>query len=244
MIKFILCEDKKEDMEVFNRTVVRTMMNYDIDYKIYKFNGYNEELKKAIHDNSDFKIYLLDVEMKGITGLEMASEIREDDGESKIIFITAHPECANDIFYSRLEAMDYILKGYRYDERVEQSIKHIIDKRYKEETLTFTYNYVRTILKYKEINYIEKVPLCNKCKIALSDGDTKYIFDSIKGLKKQLGPSFFITHKSCLINLQNIKEVDYANSIITFRNGDKTDLLAPRARRELRKIVGEFGDIL
>lgn len=244
MIKFILCEDKKEDMDILNKTVVKTMMNYDIDYRIHKFSGYNEELKKQIHDKSDFKIYLLDVEMKGITGLEMASEIREEDSESKIIFITAHPECANDIFYSRLEAIDYILKGIRYDERLEESIKYILDKRYQEETLTFTNNYVRTILKYKEINYIEKVPLFNKCKIVLVDGETKYIKASIKGLKKELGSCFFISHKSCIINLQNIKEVNYAKSTIKFCNGDTTDLLAPKARKELRSLVGEFYDFI
>ena len=56
------------------------------------------------------KIYLLDVELPVVGGLEIASRIREQDDKSYIVFITAHPECKNDIFFSRLEAIDYVEK--------------------------------------------------------------------------------------------------------------------------------------
>ena len=34
-----------------------------------------------------------------VGGLEIASEIREIDDKSYIIFVTSHPECKNDIFF-------------------------------------------------------------------------------------------------------------------------------------------------
>ena len=43
------------------------------------------------------KIYILDIELPIVSGLEIASEVREMDDDSIIIFVTAHPECKNDI---------------------------------------------------------------------------------------------------------------------------------------------------
>ena len=115
MLKFIVCEDNIEELNIAVQTINKAMMKYDdIEYKIHKFQKYDEELHKIIKEPFDRKIYLLDVELPTIGGLEIASEIREDDERSDIVFVTIHPECKNDIFYSRLEAIDYIEKGHKY----------------------------------------------------------------------------------------------------------------------------------
>ena len=115
MLRFITVED---DLEALERTVmaIRTiMMPYDYDYRISKFTKYNEELEKMIKDPGEQKVYILDIEMSKVSGLEIASEIRENgDWESMIIFVSAHPECKDDIFYSRLMALDFISKYFEY----------------------------------------------------------------------------------------------------------------------------------
>ena len=78
----------------------------------------------------------------------------------------------------------------------------------------------------------------NKCIIHLVDGETKEVITSITKMKEQLGNTFFQTHKSCLVNLDNIKHIDFAKFTIYFKNGDSTSLLTPAARKELRKRVG------
>ena len=93
---------------------------------------------------------------------------------------------------------------------------------------------------YESINYIEKAPSQNKCIIHEVNGEQKFITTSIVRLKSKLKPTFFQTHKSCLVNLDNIRQIDYANYTIYFKNGDKTTLVAPSARKELKKIVGDF----
>ena len=75
----------------------------------------------------------------------------------------------------------------------------------------------------------------NKCIIHLVDGETKEVITSITKMKEQLGNTFFQTHKSCLVNLKNIKNIDYSNCIITFQNGDKTTLFAVATKKELRE---------
>lgn len=240
MLKFVVCEDKQETLEQMCHIVTKVMMSCDIEYKIEKFSEYNKKLKEVIEDKYNLKIYILDIELSAISGLEIASEIREDDDFSPIIFVTAHSECKNDIFYSRLNAIDFISKYNRYQERLEETINHIIQKMYKNRTLNFSYNHVYSKILFKEINYIEKAPLQNKCIIHLSNGEEKYITKSIVKLKDDLGPMFYQTHKACVVNVENIKDIEFSKFIIHFKNGDSTNLLTPPARKELRERVGEF----
>ncbi|MDY5996281.1 MAG: LytTR family DNA-binding domain-containing protein, partial [Bacilli bacterium] len=210
-------------------------MKYDIEYKVYKFPKYTNELSKLINETGDVKIYILDVELPGISGLEIASEIREDDDDSIIIFATAHPDYRDDIFYSRLSAIDYIPKQQLYQERLQNTIEYVIDKKYKNKSISIISKHNHCKILYKEINYIEKCQMQNKCIIHLVDGETKEVITSITKMKEQLGNTFFQTHKSCLVNLKNIKNIDYSNCIITFQNGDKTTLFAVATKKELRE---------
>lgn len=237
MIKFVIVEDGANSLAVMNRSVTKVMMNYNIDYKVEKHTRHNSELSKTINDDKYTKIYLLDIELPEISGLEIASEIREVDDDSTIIFVTAHPECRDDIFYSRLKAIDFISKYVNYNKRLEETIEYVIKKMYKNKEITLSFGHNYFTLLYKEINYIEKDPSLNKCIIHLINDDVKYVSKTITKLKEELGDPFFKTHKACIVNTSNIKRIDEANCIIYFKNGDNTDLLAPTLRKELKEYV-------
>ena len=129
MLRFIVCEDNIEELNTAVQTITKTMMKYDeIEYKIQKFEKYDKKLQEVIKEPFDTKIYMLDVELPIVSGLEIASEIREIDDNSHIVFVTAHPENKNDIFFSRLEAIDFISKGHNYEERIGETIEHILKK--------------------------------------------------------------------------------------------------------------------
>lgn len=53
MIKFVICEDSNEALETASKYVVKALMNYDIEYKILKFNEYNNKFKKVMNDDTD-----------------------------------------------------------------------------------------------------------------------------------------------------------------------------------------------
>ena len=55
MIEFVICEDQKELCNLYKKIIDKNMMEYDVEYKINIFNGYNKEWKK-VSKNNNFKI--------------------------------------------------------------------------------------------------------------------------------------------------------------------------------------------
>ena len=92
MLRFIICEDNKEFNNRLAMIINKVMMPYNFEYKISKFEKYNKEVEEIIIRKNEQKIYILDVELPEVSGLEIASTIREQDLDSTIIFVTSHPE--------------------------------------------------------------------------------------------------------------------------------------------------------
>lgn len=240
MLRFVICEDSKQYQEKISVIINKTMMPYNFEYKISKFTEYNEELSKIIKNDTEQKIYILDIELPEISGLEIASEIREDDLESSIIFLTIHPEFQNDIFYSRLLAIDYIYKDKLWQDRFEETIIYTIKSINRKRILSFDFNYNSYRLPIKKILYIEKVQDNPKCKIVMEDGSVYEINKSISNLVDILGPSFYQSHKSCIVNIEQIKKINYADSTITFNNDQTVYLLSSRNKKGIREYVANY----
>ncbi len=84
-------------------------------------------------------VVFLDVELPGITGIELAKKIHSLEENIKIIFSTAYSEYAVDAF--RVNAVDYILKPITEDE-----VNRVVNKLLKK---VYPNNYSDTSYKYK-----------------------------------------------------------------------------------------------
>lgn len=237
MLRFVICEDNKNHLDRFCTIINKVMMPYNFEYKISKFTHYDEKVEEIINNKNEIKVYLLDIELPVVSGLEVASKIRENDLESVIIFITAHNEFRDDIFYSRLVATDYIPKDSLWTDRFEDSIKYVIENLERSKMLSFEYNHNSYRIPYKNINYIEKVQSNQKCIVHTIDGEEYEIKNTIIGLMNMLGPNFFKSHKACIINLDNVKKIEYNESLIVFQNDDSMYLLSTRMKKKLREYV-------
>ena len=239
MLRFIICEDNKDFINRLNTIINKVMMPHNFEYKINKFTQYNEELETIIQNRNEQKVYILDIELAEVSGLEIASEIRENDMESIIIFVTNHNECRNDIFYSRLLALDYIPKDRLWAKRFEETIEYIIKALNKQRVLIFDYNYNSYRIPFDDILYIEKIQDNQKCIIYTEDGKEYDIISPIVELSKKLGDGFFQSHKSCIVNLEKIAKVNYSENTITFQNGVSAYLLSNRKKKQMRQYVGD-----
>ena len=67
-----------------------------------------EALLEATYKNGSYDIYILDIVMPGMNGIQLGQVLRNTGVESKIIYLTSSKEYALDSF--RVRAFDYILK--------------------------------------------------------------------------------------------------------------------------------------
>lgn len=240
MLRFVVCEDNKDFLGRLCTVINKVMMPYNFEYKISKFAEYNKEVEEIIKRKYEQKVYILDIELGDVSGLEIASEIREHDLESIIIFVTAHNECKNDIFYSRLLAIDYIPKDKLWAERFESTIEYTVKAINKRRILAFEYNYTSYRIPFDDILYIEKVQDVQKCIINTENGEQFEVITTIKELTQKLGPSFFQSHKSCIVNVEKIRKINYADNTITFTNNECVYLLSNRKKNQLREYVANY----
>lgn len=240
MVRFIICEDNKEFLTRIHNILTKVMMPYNFEYKINEFTEYNKEVHELIKKEGEEKVYILDIELGEVSGLEIASEIREEDLDSVILFVTNHGECKNDIFYSRLLAIDFIPKDKLWPDRLEETIRYIIKTINKKKVLIYNFNRNSYRIPFDNILYIEKLQEVSKCVIVTESGEKFETNLSIQELSERLGRSFFQCHKSCIVNVEKIKRINYSENTITFLNNKTVYLLSNRKKKELKTYVANY----
>lgn len=235
MLKFVVYEDSSKYIEEYVDVINKIMINKNYDYRILKFSRFTPSLKKEIYSGDDEKIFLLDIQTPDVSGIEIAAKIREVDWESIIIFITNYSQYKNEIFAKRLSALDYISKDSQFKDRLTETINIALKAICKADVLVYTFNHMTYRVPVRNIAYIEKANVGKKNYIITLNGEEYEIAGTIKSLQAKLGNRFFRSHNSCLVNLDNIKTINYSEKTITFINDEEIELLSVRSKKGLKE---------
>ncbi|HEY4787758.1 MAG TPA: LytTR family DNA-binding domain-containing protein [Bacteroidales bacterium] len=164
-------------------------------------------------DQSPVDLIFLDIQMPDLTGTEFARILNQGP---KIIFSTAFEKYALEGF--RLEAVDYLLKPFSYEEFLiaAQKAKKLLDLEQKAATTIETNNeflFLKSEYKIRRINfndilYVEglkdyiKIFLVNEPKPILT-------LNTIKSLESKLPANKFMrVHRSFIVNLERVQTVE------------------------------------
>ena len=124
-IKIAICDDEHKQAEYNKMLVSKWADTNNIKINIEMF-GSAESFKSAWSKGQEFDILLLDIQMGGQNGVELAKNLRGKDNKLIIIFITALPDFINegyDVF-----ALHYLMKPINEDklyEVLDRAVKHI-----------------------------------------------------------------------------------------------------------------------
>jgi len=241
VINFVLCDDKVRFIKDIKDIIIKVMMSSEIEFKIHEFTKYNQKLDNLINKENEIKIYILDIEMPGLSGIDIARKIREKDWNSIILFLTVHEEQQNDIFKSRLMVLDFINKNNLYQERLENSIKTSLSiLKFDNRFLTFKFKNAIYRVKYNEILYIEKELGGKRCVIHTKNGKKYHVISTLQQLADKLGPSFYRCHRACLVNVENIISIDITKNIIYLIGGKKLNLISRDYKKEFMEYVSNY----
>lgn len=239
MINFVVCDDEKEFRDKTALVINKLFMKNNIEYKINEFSSYTKELENFINNGLSSKIYILDIEMKNsISGIDIARKIRKNDWDSVIIMVTSHTELGYDALKAQIMLLDFISKFDNCEKNLENTLKKAISKIDSKKIIQFKNSGITHRLYLEDILYVEKDTVDRKCIIKTTYNEFA-VNKSMNEMVEELGSRFYLSHRSCLVNIDKIKTVNWKDNIIYFDNGTKTDLLARDKKKGLKEYVNK-----
>lgn len=128
MINFIVCEDNKVILQKNVDIINKTMFKNNINYRIYQFTNNDKKLQQLIKDDIGPKIYILDIELESVSGIDIASDIRKIDNNSIIIISTTYVEYLPLALKNKLMLFDFLSKFEDYEENLSKVIVRAISQ--------------------------------------------------------------------------------------------------------------------
>jgi len=183
-----------------------------------RFNSSTEALK-AIHEQR-IDLIFLDIQMPDLNGIELARLLDNVSPSPRVIFTTAYNQFAIEGF--KVDALDYLLKPFSYEEFLRASQKALnyaelisrqalaentIDEA-KDEYIFLKVEYQLIRVELNDILYIES--LKDYVKIWLKGRERALLsLTSLKVLEEKLpSKQFMRIHRSFIISLKNISSVN------------------------------------
>lgn len=218
MLNILIADD-----ESLARETIKMLLSSQQDVaQVFEAEDGNQAL--ALANKLKPQIIFLDIEMPGITGIELAKNL---PSECVVIFATAYNEFAVSAF--ELNAIDYLLKPFDDDrfyaaldrarnrlreEQLEdyskiseaiQQMLHEQQKPYRERLVIRDPGRIR-LVDVEQINYITGAG--NYAEIHLNDGKQILHRETLSSLEEQLDPTIFVRiHRSSIVRRSCISEL-------------------------------------
>ena len=213
-MKIAVCDDDRATRE----QIASLIREQEPDAEVMTF----ETGEEMIKSQENFAISFLDVEMKEISGIDVAKHMREEQekkgGEkSIIIFVTGYREYMEDAF--DVNAFHYLVKPLdemKFCTVFERALKEVSAKtKQKKFSVIVKHNGMQKKILVKDIYYIES---SNK-KVVFHTKDGKFdTYGRMEDWEAELGDSFYRCHRGYLVNLEKITA--YNVDTIDVINGD------------------------
>lgn len=225
-VKVAILDDESRDLEKV-KDYFMFVSNQHISYDCSCFdNGV------SIYDES-FDLYILDIEMPNLNGLEVAENIKEKYPNSVIVL---HSKRNDLVFESFKVGVFFFVRKDNFEEDMKNAQKRF-DQHFKKSNMIYNYqnkDIIRNI-QYRDIMYIEKVG--HRVEIHLCDGEILRDNISMRNILPKF-ESFIHCHQSYLVNLSHVDKID--SNDFFMKNGDRVQI----SKRNLIKVKKAYIDYL
>ena len=232
----VIVDDTEEDLKESEMIIRRVMEDKGIPVQIKAYlNG--GQLMADLDENRMYDIFLLDLELPGYTGFQLAEKIRFFDKTAFIIFYTAHDKLGHLSYAYHPYATLYKSLGC---EGIKQVIGEVIDTILENDQNWYIINNERRLQKFslKDVIYIERVSR-NAVFYTIQDQEFKERI-SLKELYKRLPEEFFIfTNPGTIINMRYIQSLE--KGIITLSKKVTVPISMTMISEVKRKVMDFYG---
>lgn len=198
MIRIAICDDEKCMSDLIGGMAAKFFRRHNMETTILWFSS-GEELLQC---DKTIDILFLDIQMKGMDGMETAKRLRERSFKGFLIFVTVLKEMVFRSF--EVQAYDYLVKPIEekpFEKTMERLLASIQNA--GEANLLIQKGYESRIISLEDIVFCEIID--RKVYLHLSDSEIVDYYDRIENLETKLDGRFFRCHRSFLINLMYLK---------------------------------------
>jgi len=241
VINFILYEDERKFRDLYYSVIFNYFKESKIAYEVTEISKYTEETAKLLNTVGDNKIYIIDIEVPGKSGLDLAREIRnKGDWQSQMIIVTTHDNLKNYDMLSEMLTLAFISKFYN----VEKKLTEKIAKAYEIVTSNKMIDFQRKGKLYKipinSILYIEKGYKEDGVVIVTENEryKTNLLISNVEE-KLEYDPRFFKVNRGCIINLNKVRMYDRDEDILEFTDTEYVDVISKDKKGELRRRLSD-----
>ena len=210
MIIIGICDDEENEIDKIEELCKEYLVR-DEAWNIIRFTS-GEDLLRYADDKSNLRIDLLflDIEMKGISGIQVKEEVLNCDNVWRIVFVSSYRDRVLEGF--GLKTLGYIEKPATLD-NVSKRIEEVINQLTEEVFLD-----VRELgpdipddLRIDEVRYIRADGSYSEIHTSRdNNGEDYYLVTKKIGKIEELlkGYPFVRVHRTYMVNLMHIKEID------------------------------------
>lgn len=251
MIQVAICDDEPLLLEEIEKETRRCLSEQKVFPVISSFTS-GENLLYEIEDGAAFDLLLLDIELPGISGMDLARKIHEQLPYALILFVTAHYKYAVDAY--ELNIFRYIPKN-QLKERLPHALRDaaaVLEIQNTESYLISNQNRMERI-PLKDVLYIlrdgknavfylrrpKELPMPPSSAMDAPQAAHEYrIRKTLAEIYEELNQEYFIfIDRGCIVNLRHISRI--ANSTCELTDGTRLTVAQSRIV-ELKKKLNEF----
>lgn len=232
MINFIICDDNLEMLQSVKNIINNVMMKNNYAYKIHPFTEYNQQFYQTMNSRISNKIYVLDIETKHSSGIDVARKIRIKDVNSVIIFLTSHDELGSVLLRDEIMFLTFINKLDNYKKRLQSAIRKSVQVIGKNKILRFEHHGAIFTIPEKDILYITRDAVERKI-IIVTDTTEFKLSKTLSDMLSLLSNDFVQSHKSCIVNSRRVNIVNKRTKKIIFDTGVEIEYLSNHYIKEL-----------
>lgn len=232
MLNFAICDDNTNLLNKFSIILNDIFIKHDYDAKIGIATSDVNSLLDYIYENK-VDALILDINLKSDkNGLEIASKVRESNKDTYFIFTTAHLEYA--MLAYKFKTFDYLPKPITQD-RLEETIVRLFDDINGRPKRYIKIDNKKTIIDESDVQYIKRDGMKLVFHTKTRDYET---YSSFNKIVSSLPSNFVRAHKSFIVNINNIENLDSIGNIIYFDN-DSTCEIGPKFKKSLIEEVNK-----
>ncbi len=214
MLTLCICDDEPGDVSCIQALAERFAGEHpEFPLRIQTFSS-SFDLLEHLDKTGGFDLYLLDILMPHLNGMELAKRIRSRGEEAEILFLTSSPEYALDAF--GVAACGYLLKPVEKEKfgQVLLSAAQRLNPSGNPFLLLKTREGLRKV-PFRALVVVESFNHDRVC--SLTDGSKLVTSNTLVLLMERLSgdPRFFSPHRAYIINLEHITALNAADVLLS-----------------------------